>query len=109
MAADEGKVDHAQLDAEGVPDKQSLGLWLAKERDGLSWQQIATKFFPAYGRKKRKLAGMSKARRVYAIVERALEPSAKEAFRQLMNGQIHELFGCTPEDFKRYLQSIKIK
>lgn len=107
--SDEYRADHGQLDAEGVPDQKSLEVWLAKERDGLSWNGIVIRFFPQYSRKSQKSGGMSKARRVHGVVKRALEPSVKEEFRQFMVHRIDELFGCTPENFKRYLLSIKIK
>jgi len=92
------------LDAKGIPDAVSLQVWLAKERDGLSWQQIAIKHYPNY--KNPKLGGVSKARRAYRAVERSPEP--KRAFKHLMEERIQELFGCSPEDFKRYIDSIRI-
>jgi hypothetical protein len=95
------------LDSQGIPDKTSLQVWLAKEHDGQSWQQIAIRYFPQYG-KAIKSAGVSKARRAYAMVAQRLEPTARQRFRYHMEDTIREVFGCTPEDFKRYLNSIRV-
>src|SRR2546422_11121861 len=105
IAKESGRSDR-DLDAEKVPDRISLQVWLAKERDGLSWQQIVIKYFPQYAEHEKRLAGMSKARRVYMLVERALEPKKKESVRRILDSRIQSLFGCTPEQFKKYLDSI---
>lgn len=99
----------AELDASGVPDRLSLEIWLAKERDGQSWQQIVIKCFPQYAKGKHIPAGMSKARRMHANVERALEPPRKDALRRHLDATIEGLFHCTPQDFKRYLDSISTR
>ena len=103
----EGSVDPDSLDSQGIPDELSLRVWLAKERDGQSWQQIAIKYFPHYGSAV-KSAGMSKARRAYAMVGRRLEPTARQRFTYHMESVIRKVFSCTPEDFKRYLNSIRV-
>ncbi len=108
VAKEAGKIPD-DLDAQGVPERTSLELWLAKERDGLSWQQVANKYYPYYRRHAAiKSAGISKARRAYASVQRALEPSVKESFRRHMDATIRTIFNCTPEDFKWYLNSIRL-
>jgi hypothetical protein len=107
FAARDGRLDGHELDARGVPDQMSLEVWLAKERDGLSWQQIVIKYFPRYIKERQKAAGMSKARRVHMLVNRALEPPPKQSFHDYLGEQIREIFGCTPEEFKAYLDSIR--
>jgi hypothetical protein len=107
LAANKGKVDHRELDSHDVPEELSLNVWLAKDRDGLSWQQIVRKYFPRYLRTQQKDAGISKARRAYGVVERALEPTPKVSIRGFLNARIEDLFGCTPEEFKKYLESIR--
>lgn len=106
LAAREGRINDLELDAKGVPDQTSLEVWLAKERDGLSWQQIVIKYFPNYPKSKRKSAGISKARRVYDLVERALEPTPQRKLQLWLDQRIRNVFNCTPEQFKRYLKSI---
>lgn len=101
-----GRNPGRDLDAEGVPDLRSLEVWLSKERDGLSWQQIVIRHFPQYDRRGQRSAGISKARRVHASVERALSPSPKQALRHLLDARIMDLFGCTPEQFRKYLEAI---
>jgi hypothetical protein len=97
------------LNAQGIPDATSLEVWLAKERDGLSWQQVVIKHYPQYRKSAGiKTAGISKARRAYILVTRRLEPAARQRFRYAMDRTIREVFRCTPEDFKRYLNSIRI-
>lgn len=91
-------------DRDGVPDEISLRIWLDKEREGLSWQQIFNKYFSKKG--KGKTAGMSQARRCHEAVEKALSPPEKKVLRMYIEGQIRHLFHCTPEEFKRYLDSI---
>lgn len=99
-----GRNPTRNLDAEGVPDRLSLEVWLAKERDERSWQQIAIKLLSQY--QKNKSAAMSKARRLFDSVERAISPSRKQHLKHSLPGRIQSLFGCTPEEFKRYLDSI---
>jgi hypothetical protein len=96
-----------ELDKQGIPDRQSLEVWLAKERDDRSWRQIVIKYFPDYVKAKHVAAGISQARRCHAVVERALEPQGRQAIKRLLDARIGELFQCTPETFKRYLNSIK--
>jgi hypothetical protein len=103
----EGRAELDVLDSQGIPDELNLRVWLAKERDGQSWQQIAIKYFPQYGSAV-KSAGMSKARRAYEVVARRLEPTARQRFTYHMESVIREVFSCTPEDFKRYLNSIRV-
>jgi hypothetical protein len=96
------------LDAKGIPDTKSLQVWLAKERDGLSWQQIVIKYYREYRSPGDiKVAGISKARRAYMLVARRLEPTARQGFRYHMDETIRQVFGCSPEDFKRYINSIR--
>jgi hypothetical protein len=61
LTKESGRDPGRDLDAEGVPDRISLEVWLAKERDGLSWQQIVIKYFPQYLKRAQKSAGISKA------------------------------------------------
>ena len=51
---------------EGRPARIDLEIWLAKVRDGLSWEKIALQF---YGGKNS--AALSKARRAYQRVRRS--------------------------------------
>ena len=109
-AKEAGKISD-DLDAQGIPDRTSLEVWLAKERDGRSWQQIVIKYYPHYRKRTAsaiKTAGISKARRTYILVARRMEPTARQQFLYAMDRTIREVFGCTPEDFKRYLNSIRI-
>ena len=75
IAKESGRYADRDLSAEGVPDRISLEVWLAKERDGLSWQQIVIKYFPQYVGRRQKSAGMSKARRVHGLVKAVLSPT----------------------------------
>jgi hypothetical protein len=106
LSEEAGRNPDRDLDGERVPDRLSLEVWLAKERDGLSWQQIVIKYFPEYNGREKRPAGISKARRVWMVVERALSPTPKLAAKYLLDGRIQDLFACTPEQFKRYLESI---
>jgi hypothetical protein len=101
-----GRNPHRNLDAEGIPDRRALEVWLSKVRDKLSWQQIVIKYFSQYDRRGKRAAGMSKARRVYASVERALSPSRKRILRYALGARIQAVFGCSPAEFKSYLDSI---
>lgn len=108
IAKELGRSDR-DLDSEGIPDKNSLEVWLAKERDGLSWQQIAIKYFPQYGKSQRKSAGVSKARRAHGIVERAFSPTIQESVKYALDFRIRDVFGCTPEQFVKYLDLVKAR
>ena len=87
-----------------VPAVKDLEVFLAKERDELSWQQIAVKHFPECARRS-KAAGMSMARRAHKRIEEAIAPPRKKFLKMRIESRIEELFGCKPEDFKRYLRS----
>jgi hypothetical protein len=89
--------------------RRDLEVWLAKERDGLSWQQIAIKHFPEYKKTQLKSAGMSKARRTYDLVERALEPSAEESVERHIEVSLKDVFGGTPSQFKKYVEGIRTR
>jgi hypothetical protein len=91
--------------------RKNLEVWLAKERDGLSWQQIVIKHFPEYLRQggPGKIAGISKARRVFETVKRELDPTPDETLRDWLNGKIEEVFGVRPQVFKKYLDSLRIE
>ncbi len=104
IAFDSGKQD-VQLKYKGP--RKSLEIWLSKERDGLSWHQIVIKYFPDYLRRKNNSAGISKARRAYDVVERALAPSLKAMLHAGLEERIREVFECTPEEFKSYLSSVR--
>ena len=56
----------AGVPEEGRPARIDLEIWLAKVRDGLSWPQIALKFFTS-----KNAASISKARRAYERVQRS--------------------------------------
>ena len=105
-AKEKGRIED-DLDAMGIPDSTSLEVWLAKERDGLSWQQIVIKYYPQYRKSTIKTAGISKARRAYMSVENS--PDRKKSFKHGMDETIQDLFGCSPQDFKRYIDSIRYK
>jgi len=45
------------------------------------------------------------ARRAYARIERAIAPSKKDFMWTWLDKRIKEVFGCTPEQFKRYIRS----
>jgi hypothetical protein len=60
----------------GRPERIDLEIWLAKVRDGLSWQQIALKFFTS-----KNSASLSKARRAYERVQRS-HPGVKQKARK---------------------------
>jgi hypothetical protein len=102
-----GNYEARDLDAKKVPDQISLQVWLAKERDGLSWQQIMIKY-PQFA-KGSKSAGISKVRRAHMRIERALQPTLKESRRHILDAQIQSLFGCSPLHFKEYLESIQTR
>jgi hypothetical protein len=62
--------------------------------------------FPEYQRGKKKItAGISMARRAYLRIERAIAPSKKELVRQLLDGRIESVFGCSPDEFRKYILS----
>jgi hypothetical protein len=86
-----------------LPTKENLNVWLAKERDRLSWQQIAIKHFP-HCVCRSKAAGLSMARRAHKRIEEAISPSHKDFLNQWLDARIETLFGCTPEEFKKYLR-----
>jgi hypothetical protein len=86
-----GRNPGRDLDAAGVPHLQSLEVWLSKERDGLSWQQIVIKHFPQYGQRGHRSAGISKARRVHASVEKALSPPPKQVLRYILDARIEDV------------------
>jgi hypothetical protein len=86
-----------------------LEVWLAKERDGRSWQQIVIEYLPDYLSKNAKTAGISLARRIVETVERELNPRPSESLKHWLDGRIEELFHCTPQQFKRYLDGISAR
>jgi hypothetical protein len=92
-----------------VLPRLSLEVWLAKKRDKKSWQQIVIQYLPDYLSKKAKMAGISQARRVFEAVERELNPKPSESLKQWLDGRIGELFHCTPEQFKKYLDGISAR
>ena|ERR1035438_8448490 len=94
---------------QSAQSRENLEIWLAKERDGRSWQQIVIKHFPEYLRPGGlgKTAGMSKARRVYNAVQRELNPTDEEVLRDWLDSKIEELFGVRPEVFKKYVHNIR--
>ncbi|MGI9101074.1 MAG: hypothetical protein ACR2IF_01400 [Terriglobales bacterium] len=94
------------MDAAGIPDRISLMVWLARERDGRSWQQVAIKYFPEYKGLRTKTAGISKARRAHLAVENGPDP--RKYFKFRMDQIVQDVFGCSPEDFKRYINSIRV-
>jgi hypothetical protein len=86
-----------------LPAKLDLYVYLAKERDQLSWQQVAIKYFPEL-LKRSKAAAISAARRAHERIEQAIAPSEKEFLTQWLDSRIKDLFQCTPEDFKKYIR-----
>jgi hypothetical protein len=93
------------LDAKGIPDALSLECWLAKKRDGLSWQEIVIKLYPQYRKSKTSMiAGISKARRDFELAE---TPNPKKMFKATMDDTIREVFACSPQQFKKYIDSIR--
>ncbi len=95
-------------EVKGIPDQLSLEIWLAKERDELSWQQIVIRCLRKYAKSKQMLAGISRARRAHAAVERALEPTEKQILKNYLDDRIEQVFDCTPQVFKEYLESIRM-
>ena len=89
--------------AEQLPERNDLEVWLGKEREGLSWQQVAIRYFPDCF-KRSKNAGMSMARRAHGRIEYAIAPPRRQLVNQLLDGRIRKLFGCTPEEFRKYLR-----
>lgn len=98
-----------ELDALGVPEKLPLQVWLAKEKEGLSWQQIVFKYYPQYKSSNAVTAGISQARRDYQRVEAFRLPNEGEFFKRHMEMKIREVFNCSPEDLKRYLDSVNTR
>ena len=91
---------------ETPPARKDLEVYLAKERDGLSWQQVVIRHFPEYRRGKKEItAGISMARRACLRIERAIAPPRKEFLRQLLDERIESVFGCSPEEFRKYIFS----
>ena len=89
-----------------LPARKDLEVWLAKEREELSWQQVVIKYFPEYlNRGKGKTAGVSTARRAHQRIEEARAPSRKQYLRSWLDGSIEELFRCTPDEFRSYILS----
>jgi len=99
-----GRHDQDPDFARGLPSVKDLEVFLAKERDGLSWQQIATKHFPDCTRRS-KAAGMSTSRRAHKRIEDAIAPPKRKYIKMLLDSRIEELFGVKPETFKKYLRS----
>jgi hypothetical protein len=56
----------AGVHEEGRPERIDLEIWLAKEKDELSWNQIALTFFTS-----KNAASLSNARRAYDRVNRS--------------------------------------
>ncbi len=104
-AIEEKGVQGYDLDAAGIPDRVSLEIWLAKERDDLSWQQIAQKYKPALY-KRSKAAAMSSVRRAHEAVDNS--PNPRKKFRYDMDQIVRDVFGCSPQDFKKYISSIRV-
>jgi len=79
-----------------------LEVWLAKERDKLSWKQIGDQFYSKA--KMRPEARRSEGRRAHAKVWRYLKnPDAPEFYVHKLNRIIKETFGISAQDFRTFI------
>jgi hypothetical protein len=88
--------------AAGLPNELDLRIWLAKEREGHSWQEIANKYLR--GLRLSKPAAISAVRRAHDRIENAIAPSKKQLLYMSLDSQIRRLFGCSPDEFRKYLR-----
>jgi len=78
-----------------------LEIWLAKERDKRSWQEIGNQF---YGKQLKPEARRSEARRGYERVERYLNnPNSPEFYEHRLRKLISEQFGVSAEAFRTFI------
>ncbi len=85
-----------------------LEVWLAKERDGRSWRQLALAHFP----KLKTEAGRSEARRSHARVQDYLEGRWVESQDQKtkrLRHTIEEYFGVTTEEFRMFILKGRVR
>ena len=99
-----GRYDANSDLARSLPSVKDLEVFLAKERDGLSWQEIAIKYFPDCTRRS-KAAGVSTSRRAHKRIEDAIAPPKRKYIKLMLDSRIEELFGVKPETFKKYVRS----
>jgi hypothetical protein len=96
--AELGQVGHWPLRERPV----DLQVWLARSRDGKSWQAIGDEFFPTVKDEARR----SEARRAYARVERVRDDvDGRETLLHNLRAQIEEVFGVTAEDFRNFIKT----
>lgn len=98
-----------------VPDAMDLEIWLAKERDDQSWNQLARKYFPQTYRPnaKQNWAALNRARRARDRVERYLNPTEQQALRRIVeeeeqrqrigNLPVESLYLCSPDYFEEHI------
>ena len=98
-----------------IPEAQDLEIWLAKERDRLSWNQIALKYFPeSYKPSAREnWSAVNKARRAYERVQRYLNPTQQEALQKMVDEHkqririgdlpVEVLYNCSPDYFEEHV------
>jgi hypothetical protein len=85
-----------------------LDVWLAKERDGKSWREIADAHFP----KQATEAGRSEARRSHARVQDYLEErwiESREQKTKRLRQMLEEQFGVSVEEFRMFILQGRIR
>ena len=95
----------ADWEKSAIADRpQELEIWLAKERDKLSWKQVGDQFFAKS--KLKAEARRSEARRAHARIARYLKnPNAPEFKAHQLNKKIKEIFGVSAEDFRTFIST----
>ena len=99
--AKSGQVGHSPLRERPV----DLEIWLAKTRDGKSWQAIGDEFFQTA----KPEAQRSEARRAYARVERVRENVDGQATLLYdLRARIEEVFGVSADDFRTFVKTGRV-
>ena len=85
-----------------------LEVWLAKERDGKSWREVAHAHFPKLNTE----AGRSEARRSYGRVHDYVEErwvESREQKTKRLRQMIEEQFGVTVDEFRLFILKGRIR
>jgi hypothetical protein len=85
-----------------------LEVWLAKERDGKSWRELAETHFP----KQATEAGRSEARRSHGRVQDYLEGrwvESRDQKTKRLRQLIEEEFGVSVEEFRMFILKGRIR
>lgn len=99
--AESGEVGHSPLRERPV----DLRIWLARSRDGKSWQAIGDEFFP----KAKPEAQRSESRRAYARVERVRDNVDGQATLLYdLRARIEEVFGVSADDFRTFIKTGRV-